>query len=309
MDGLHSLIEIALTCKGQNKEIKSKCQGLIQETPTNACRRLEREPCSKLFKLNEVIYRQCNLGAENGDFCWRHKDVHSPVKITDLSSDNHIDIKDPLFDKVKICGDREIKITITFELKEHIEDLKKTLVLFLKNNTKTNCCPVSPKKTSSAIEVTVLKDLSDSASLPVNKTSSTDSNSTDEESCPSEGNDSDTASESDNNSESEDSDIVCVEIVSRQGKLLYLDTSNMKMYSPEGDDSGHEIGIMTKVMDHNACINKDGDFFIVAKPFNDKRHDYCYCVLTKQCYLVKNSELTRRGSVNISNSGEITIKK
>lgn len=85
------------------------------------------------------------------------------------------------------------------------------------------------------------------------------------------------SNEDSSSDEKSEEGIECIDIYTTKQKLLWYNEENNKVYEPEGDDDGEEIGILKEISIDHHTIMHDDKYFTVVKEITDKKYGKIYC--------------------------------
>jgi hypothetical protein len=293
---LSKLIESAKVTAVKESKEKKVCPCAVEVLRKNALEILEKDNEKELFVYaqgdgKEKIYTQCSRPIYEKDnekekFCWKHSQVNvlHPEnvilfeKIKESDTSRTLGMDDQYFTATPIS--KTAKDTLNFICSYEI---KKAFAEALGEEI--------PENISTENE-TVVKVLEDDQEIDIEEQIEEEEEVVEDE-------------EADEDKEDEE-EVDCKEITTNDGRTLYFNSESKQVYSPEGDESGKELGILTEVSELTT-LQLNGVYQIVAAPIEFNSIDYLRCALSDKLYQFIDNEMKLVGKVTMQKNGEYKV--
>jgi len=288
---LNKLIESRIETAIKESKEKPICPSAVIVSKKNAQKALESTEEEDKIPLfisaigpdgKEQIYTHCTRPTYKKEkYCWKH------CQVSEKKPDNIIPfekIKEDVKSRPAELGDEIFTVTSTKQTKETLNFLRtKELVnIFAKAIGHTGAVNINIQKK----EKKVAEDDADA----------------DEDA------DEDADDDEDKDDDEDEDETSCKEIMTSDGRKLYLDEATDTVYSPEGDDAGKELGTLKTVSD-KTTLEIDGEFKIVANEVKYNKKDYYRCALSDVLYqdIAGDDKLVNVGKVALQKNGEYKV--
>jgi len=291
---LNKLIESAKVDAVKESKEKKICPCAVEVQRKNALEILEKDNEKEMFVYaqgdsKEKIYTQCTRPIYEKDnekekFCWKHSQVNAQhpeniilfEKIKESDTSRSLGMDDTVF--TTSPASKTAKDTLNFICSYEI---KKAFAEALGEDV-----PEQPTDTTEdEKEVKVVDDQDEEVEETV------------------EGASEEAGDEEEN---AEEDEIDCQEITTNDGRQLYWNSQTNQIYSPEGDESGKELGILTPVAELTT-LQLNGVYQIVANPIEYNSVNYLRCALSDKLYQSADSEMKLVGKVTMQKNGEYKV--
>lgn len=233
-------------------------------------------------KIKERAFSQCSRKCSDETvMCKKHcsMDISKITKWNDLVNNEMSSIatlKSSFFTKK---GDKikSLKSNIDANIQKVLDDvvLSKKLIKYAQELLSMN------KKPSLSI---TLDNVTENISKTDNPLLEDNNELTDDESNLEEDEELDNKNSSNEEDESSEEEVECEEIKTIDGRTLYLDPINNKIYNPEGDNSGNEFANFIEVEYKKAPIKYKEKYYICGVKFEYEDTEYIKCKLTNKVF-------------------------